>query len=305
MEIDVDLAVKVRTESGESCTRVPPERLRELVVRIGGAGDRFLVVQRVPDIPDEFAQVWHEEGGDWRLEHRDADGFQGTDLTDVERVAARLIGWARRAEGWDSGLDWEPIDLGPREEVPELPDGARQYVEEQVRLRLAGGYDTRETLARLAEDCLEDGGEPRVVKAQIRQLVDRLWLERVAETEAWEGVTDPERLTRAFAALEESGITAREDFTCCRGCGMAEIGAEREDARGFVFFHRQSTEAAARGHGLTLHYGGFDGSEATTTAVGHEVVTALTVAGLSAQWDGDPAKAIAVEPLAWRRRLVG
>ncbi|WP_211294024.1 hypothetical protein [Lentzea kentuckyensis] len=31
-------------------------------------GDRFLVVQRVPDV---FAQVWHEAGGGYALEHRD------------------------------------------------------------------------------------------------------------------------------------------------------------------------------------------------------------------------------------------
>ncbi|GAA3642822.1 hypothetical protein GCM10022267_31820 [Lentzea roselyniae] len=40
------------------------------------------------------------------------------------------------------------------------------------------------------------------------------------------GETDPERLTRAFAALREAGITARENFTCCRSCGESEIGGE-------------------------------------------------------------------------------
>ncbi|MET8299291.1 hypothetical protein ABZW02_35635, partial [Streptomyces sp. NPDC005180] len=42
---------------------------------------------------------------------------------------------------------------------------------------------------------------------QARQLVDRMWLERVAEQAGWEGETDPERLTRAFEALETAGIT--------------------------------------------------------------------------------------------------
>lgn len=97
-------------------------------------------------------------------------------------------------------------------------------------------------------------------------------------------MTDPERLTAAFRALEASGITARENFTCCRGCGMAEIGAEREDARGFVFFHAQVVEHAG---------------------VGHEVVAALDAAGLSTQWDGSPGTSIGVTPLDWRRRLEG
>ncbi|MFJ8469170.1 DUF6891 domain-containing protein [Streptomyces swartbergensis] len=137
---------------------------------------------------------------------------------------------------------------------------------------------------------------------------ERLWLQRLDEQETWAGPTDPDRLEQAFAALEDDGIVAREDFSCCRGCGMTEIGAEadgRPGVRGFVFFHHQGTRGAAQGYGLSLYYGGFDGSEETTKAVGHEVVAALAAAGLSAQWDGDPGKAIDVAPLETRKRLVG
>jgi hypothetical protein len=310
MEIDETLAVKAETENGQTHTRIPASALRALVERIGGRGDRFLVVQRIPDVPDVFAQVWHEDDGDggvdYRLEHRRGEEeFSGTDLTDRERVADLLTGWALSREGWDAGVDWEPVDLGPREEVPELPDEVREKVEERVRLSLRCGYDSRRMLAETAEDFLVTGKERPVSKAQARRLTDRLWRERLAEQETWEGVTDPERLTLAFEALEENGITAREHFTCCHGCGTAEIGAEREDARGFVFFHRQVTEFAAEGHGLSLHYGGFDGSARTTTDIGHEVVSALAGAGLSATWGGDPDKAIEVTPLIWRKRLTG
>lgn len=307
MEIDEGLDVRVETENGQTHTRISEGRLRELVARIGGAGDRFLVVQRIPDIPDVFAQVWHEDGGDYRLEHRlGEDEFSGTNLDGPERVAGLLTGWARQAgAGWDAGVDWEPVDPGPREDVPELPDDVREELEERVRTWVRCGYDDRGQLTEAAEEYLVSGDERPVSRAQARRLVDRLWVERVAEQEAWAGPTDPDRLTGAFAALDAAGVTAREDFTCCHGCGMSEIGAERAGARGFVFFHRQSTEGAAEGHGLSLHYGGFDGSAETTAAVGREVVGALTAAGLSARWDGDPAKAIEVTPLIWRRRLVG
>ncbi|GGM17761.1 hypothetical protein GCM10010129_72480 [Streptomyces fumigatiscleroticus] len=306
MEIDGGLAIKAETENGHTHTRITAARLRELVERIGGAGDRFLVLQRIPDIPDVFAQVWHEEGGDYRLEHRIGDDvFSGTNLADPARVAALLTGWARQEPGWDAGAAWEPVGLGPEQQVPELPDDVREQVEERVRLRLRCGYDSRRTLTEIAEEYLVDGDVRPVSRAQAARLVDRLWLIRLTEQESWQGVTDPERLTRAFGTLEASGITARENFACCRGCGMAEIGAERADARGFVFFHDQSTEHAADGHGLALYYGGFDGSEGTTAAVGHEVVAALGAAGLSTQWDGDPGRAITVTPLDWRRRLVG
>jgi hypothetical protein len=310
MEIDEDfdggLAIKAETEHGETYTRLPAARLRELVRRIGHAGDRYLVLQRIPDLPDVFAQVWHEEGGDYRLEHRlGEDGLFGTDLTDPDRVAEFLTAWARQEDGWDAGVAWAPVDLGPREEVPELPDDVRETLEEQVRLWLRCGYGTRARLTEDAEEYLVDGDVRPVSRAQAARLVDRLWSERVAEQETWEGPTDTDRLTHAFRALDAAGITAREHFACCRGCGLSEIGAEREDARGFVFFHRQCTESAAAGHGLTLYYGGFDGSALTTAAVGQEVVAALGAAGLSAVWDGNPERAVELRPLTWRRRLVG
>ncbi|MFF4468395.1 DUF6891 domain-containing protein [Streptomyces sp. NPDC001599] len=309
MENDGDLAIRVETENWQTHTRIRAAELRELVTRIGHTGDRFLVIQRIPDVPDVFAQVWHEDGGEYRLEHRAAaDAFFGTGLDDPHRVAGLLTGWARQEPGWDRDVAWEPVPVPPQEEVPDLPDEVREQVERRVREQLRCGYDTRRTLSETAEDHLVGGeyGERPVSPAQARRLVDRLWLERLAEQESWgEETTDPDRLTRVFRALDAAGVTARENFTCCRGCGTAEIGAEREGARGFVFFHRQSTEAAAEGHGLMLHYGGFDGSEETTTAVGHEVVAAFAGSGLSTQWDGDPGRAITVSPLNWRRRLVG
>lgn len=302
------LAIKVETENWQKHARITAGRLRELVCRIGDEGDRFLVVQRIPDVPDVFIQVWHEHGsGEYQLEHREGrDRFFGTVLTDRERVAEAMTGWVRRAEGWGSGIEWTALDHDAPEDVPELPDDVREEVEERVRELLRCGYDDRARLSEAAEDCLVDGDYRPVSPAQARQLVDRLWVERLAEQETWEGITDPERITRAFEALEAGGITAREHFTCCRSCGTSEIGAESaEGARGFVFFHAQCTEGAAAGHGLMLLYGGFDGSPETTEAVGHEVVAALAAEGLPTQWDGDPSRAITVTPLDWRKRLVG
>ncbi|KFG00267.1 hypothetical protein IQ62_14590 [Streptomyces scabiei] len=312
-----ELAIKVATENWEKHARIPAERLRELVCRIGDKGDRFLVVQRIPDVPDVFVQVWHERtddgtdddtGGEYQLEHREGrDRFFGAVLTDPERVAEAMTGWARRTPGWETGIDWTPLDHDAPEEVPELPGDVREQVEERVRELLRCGYDDRARLSEAAEEHLVDGDTRPVSRAQARQLVDRLWVERLAEQETWDGVTDPERITRAFESLGAAhGITARENFTCCRNCGTTEIGAEgAPDARGFVFFHSQCTEGAAAGYGLTLLYGGFDDDDATTTMVGRQVVAALAAEGLSAQWDGDPTKAITVTPLNWRKRLVG
>ncbi|MFJ3947932.1 DUF6891 domain-containing protein [Streptomyces griseoaurantiacus] len=304
------LEIAVERETGERHIRVPAEELAALVRRIGGDGDRFLVLQRIPDLPDVFAQVWHEAGGDYTVEYRDGDAdrhFRAS-TEDPGAVAAVLTGWARQEAGWHSGVAWSPLDLGPVREMPPLDLGEEERVELERRVRevLVGGYASRAELAELAEDHLVSGDRRPVSREQARVLADRLWLERVAEQAEWRGETDPERLTRAFTALREAGVTARENFACCRNCGHSEIAGEGgPDARGFVYFHTQCTDSAAAGRGLMLLYGGFDGSSGTTAALGHEIVAALDAVGLRTEWDGDPARAVTVTPLDWRRRLVG
>ncbi|MER5468690.1 hypothetical protein [Streptomyces sp. NPDC002685] len=307
MQSDESLTIKVETENRQKHARISAGRLRELVHRIGGDGDHFLIVQRIPDIPDVFVQVWHEHGGEYQLEHREGrDRFFGTVLGDRDRVADAMAGWARRDVGWDAGIVWEPLGHDAPQDVPELPADVREEVEVRIRELLRCGYADRAQLTEDAEECLVDGDRRPVSRAQARELVDRLWTERLAEQEAWEGGTDPERLTEVFEALDAKGITARENFTCCRNCGTTEMAEERgEGARGFVYFHSQCTESAAAGHGLTLLYGGFDGSVETTAGVGREVVAALDAAGLSTQWDGSPETAIQVTELTWHKRLVG
>ncbi|WP_436758570.1 DUF6891 domain-containing protein [Streptosporangium sp. V21-05] len=79
----------------------------------------------------------------------------------------------------------------------------------------------------------------------------------------------------------------------------------RDDRFLVVQFHSQCMDSAAAGHGLTLLYGGLDGSSDTTASIGREVVAALGETGLPVEWDGDPSRAITVVPLDWRKRLVG
>lgn len=293
------LDIAVEDASGRVGVRVTESELLRLVREM----DSFLILQRVPDLPDTYAQACPERGA-WTVEHRDGaqSRHYGTRVDEPERVAALLLGWAREDEGWDAGADWERIDFGPDPEPAPLalPKEDERALAAAVRLLLVGGYTT---LARAAES-VRDAWP--VTEDQAKQLVDRMWLERVAEQRAWAGETDPERLTRAFAALDAAGITARENFTCCRGCGQEEIGGEAaEGSRGFVYFHSQCVEGAASGQDLWLLYGGWDGSADTTAAVGREVVEALRAGGLTVRWNGSPDDAIRVTGLDWRRRLVG
>ncbi|MEV4438970.1 hypothetical protein AB0K09_08125 [Streptomyces sp. NPDC049577] len=197
--------------------------------------------------------------------------------------------------------------------VPVLPDldpELLEEAEEQAWLLIRCGFDTAEEVAEDVSDYFYDDGETPVSVEDARLIVDRLWRERLAEQAGWPEVTDADRVARAFAALDAAGITARMNFTCCGKCGFEEIGEEAaEGDRGFVFFHYQHTESAAEGRGLRLLYGVHEDVPAeedereATTAVGHEIVAALTGAGLGVAWDGDPDRAIHITPLDWRMRL--
>ncbi|MFG2623791.1 DUF6891 domain-containing protein [Streptomyces sp. NPDC048473] len=302
------LDIKVETENWQTHTRISDRALSDLVYRIGADGDHYLVVQRIPDLPGTFVQVWHEHGGDYQLEHRSggpATHFRVM-VDSPERVAELMTRWARQEPEWDAGTEWESAGLPEAEPVPDIPAEIREQLEERVRVLLRCGYGTVNDLAETAEDYLVKDGVHPVTLPQARQLVERLWLERVEEQRQWSDVTDADRLEKAFAGLDGRGITAREHFACCRSCGLSEIhAAGQEDARGFVFFHLQCTESAAAGHGLSLYYGGFDESAQTTTAVGREVAAALGEAGLTVEWDGSPDQAIELTNLDWRKRLVG
>jgi hypothetical protein len=53
-------------------------------------------------------------------------------------------------------------------------------------------------------------------------------------------------LTDAFAELNELGVLARENFSCCGNCASAEIHEERDESRhwqGYLWYHQQDTES--------------------------------------------------------------
>ncbi|WP_392891940.1 DUF6891 domain-containing protein [Streptomyces sp. LN699] len=306
------LPIRIRTERGDTHDRPSTRTLTELLERIGAPGDRFLIVERHTADPEVFIQVWHEADDtgarSYQLEYREgcADRHFQAYLSTPEEVGRVMAGWARQEKGWELGPAWARLDLPVEAEPPALEDSVREQLEERIRLVLRCGYDGIPELIEHAEDYLVKDGVRPVSGPQARVLVYRLWRERVAEQATWTGETDPDRLTRAFAALDSGGITARENFTCCRNCGQGEIWEERVgDARGFVFFHTQCTESVAVGHDLHLYYGAFDAGDEETVSVGREVVAALDAAGLRWAWDGSAGDAIRVTGTDWRKRLTG
>ncbi|MFF7020653.1 DUF6891 domain-containing protein [Streptomyces klenkii] len=312
------LPITVNTESGEVRSHVSAEELAGVVARLGGEGDRFAVVERIERAAadaeggqDHYIQTWHEDGGPYEVEYREgtAERHFGVRMESADEVTAVFVAWARGEEGWADGYAWEQVRF-PEEEGEDAaepdPELLAEAEAETGRL-IRCGFGTAEEITEAVSDHFHaDGATPLSVPAA-RRIVRRLWRERLAEQEGWPEVTDADRVAEAFAALDGSGVTARMHFACCGNCAFTEIGGEAaEGDHGFVFFYHDDTRHAADGGGLLLTYGAHEDEgdqKEASAAVGREVVAALTAAGLSSKWDGDPDRAIRVEPLEWRRRL--
>jgi hypothetical protein len=190
-------------------------------------------------------------------------------------------------------------------------DGVEELIvelREQIESDVAAGFDDAATIVERAVDTFENEADAAMLEDHAGRFVAEELAAHGERQRGWPDRTDCDRLDAAFAALEIAGVVARQHFTCCGTCGLAEI--DREIAaveaagtrtRGYTFYHWQDTEAAVDGYGLCLYYGSCFEGEAADLAIGHEIVAELERHGLSVQWNGSLDRRIEV-PLDWKRR---
>ncbi len=185
-----------------------------------------------------------------------------------------------------------------------------------ARLHVRGGYEPLEEIEEILLDLSEDFQSPlteRDRQIEVRNALVQAVSLLVNEQEGWPILTDFDRLELAFEMLEDEGIVARQNFTCCGTCGAAEIGTEIDDfeaigrkASGYVFFHQQDTESAVESGSLYISYGAADsetGDEASV-AIGRKLHDTLQSVGLKPIWDGKINHRVGVA-VDWKRRWEG
>ncbi|MEE6260694.1 DUF6891 domain-containing protein [Plantactinospora sonchi] len=187
----------------------------------------------------------------------------------------------------------------------EAVDTLRGEVESYVRQQVALGDLPYATIVEETVYHLGDEADRDVVVPLAREVAARELTAHLAAQAQWPEVTDNDRLTLAFRALDIAGIVARENFACCQNCGLGEIGDEVADGdqpRGYTFYHQQDAERGAEGAGLYLGYGLFN--QPPSVEIGEEVAAALRDHDVPVKWDGSTGSRIFV-PLTWRRRRYG
>lgn len=195
--------------------------------------------------------------------------------------------------------------MSEKRDLAEVLAEMKSYIERKV----AQGFDTPEDIEREAVEVFAEEANESELEEAVGGYTKRAISDHREAERTWPAKTECDRLDEAFKHLEDSGIVARQNFTCCGTCGSSEIGDEIEQAqqrrlttRGYTFYHMQDTEAAADGYGLYLAYGNVDQTEAEAIRIGREIVAVLERYEFKPSWDGTWNSRIFV-PIKWQRRF--
>jgi hypothetical protein len=126
-----------------------------------------------------------------------------------------------------------------------LPDRvtepARTEIEDEIWAWIVRGEDDAGAFVDYLDDDEERHG---VTHEELAAAYARALDVRRSQQREWGAVQS--NLTLAFAELNQLGVLARENFTCCGTCAAAEIHDERDESRhwhGYLWYHQQDTES--------------------------------------------------------------
>ena len=175
------------------------------------------------------------------------------------------------------------------------------------------GFVSESDLVEEAIDLLDENYDlysKEVIRSEVEQCA-RLSIEKAkAEQMLWPEVTDCDKLDAAFEVLEQHGVIAAHNFTCCQSCGSAEMEDLLNDESnsssycwGGCFYHSQDTLFAVDHGDLHIAYLTKDMSEYSLRMLGGLITEVCCDYGLKAFWDGSIDSRVKVE-LDWKRRLI-
>jgi hypothetical protein len=177
-----------------------------------------------------------------------------------------------------------------------------------IAARVREGFDSVHEIVEHATRYAEENLGRQDLAREIRRLTAELLAEHETEQSDWPSPADCDRLNEAFATLNDQGIVARQDFSCCNNCGFGEIWAEVEKeerlrpVEGYVFYHLQATRRAVETGRLLIAYGSLGERLEDMQRVASQVVAELRRVGLDASWEGTERHPIVVSGIVWRRR---
>jgi hypothetical protein len=187
--------------------------------------------------------------------------------------------------------------------MSEALEDLRTFIANHVREGFESAHEIVEKATEFAY-----GKYERDMESEAKRLTAELLTAHRADQAGWGPTTDCDRMDKAFETLNQQGIVARQDFSCCNNCGFTEIYDEVEAAEkdrpifGYVFYHLQCTEWVIKTGQLLMAFGRIEEDSEALHRVGNAVVAELCRVGLNASWGGTDHHPIVVEGMVWRRR---
>ncbi len=179
---------------------------------------------------------------------------------------------------------------------------ALEYIARYVRY---GFYRPDEIEQIVGEDLFSN----KIPRKRFRELVKAEGARQREEQKSWPAVTDCDRLDRAFATLEASGILALHNAGYTPSECIAEMseqyyaaGGAQSAIVGYCFYHRQDMDHALEYHKLGLAFGDINGGDGPAVKIGNRVRSALEADGLRVAWTGSSERKIDVIDFRWLRR---
>ncbi|WP_435299118.1 DUF6891 domain-containing protein [Timonella sp. A28] len=197
--------------------------------------------------------------------------------------------------------------LPPELSIPKawgFDDSDKEYFLEDIWGMVLKGNSDLEEYLEIFHDSFQD---VPVTDDELTDYFRSVLALRRAQLQALGGVPET-NLSRAFNDLNNAGIIARADFTCCGTCASAEIGDERDDTqnwRGYVYFHTQDTDSIFESRSTYIGYGAFVDAhyteqewdalgkkqdkayeQTTLTLMREEVIPVFEKHGITVDWNG-------------------
>lgn len=188
--------------------------------------------------------------------------------------------------------------------MKKIDNNIRQRINELVK---SGFYNEARLFTIFHEEMYApDDFDPN----ELKQVISELVASHEKDKQTWEAVTDNDRLTQAFAELNQNGIVALENAGFTQSDGYEDIFSFLKKAKnpekysGYCFYHSQDMDRGIRGLGIYLGFGSIDPKKEETVGieVGQKIVQTLQKHGLKTQWDGTFDQRIQIVDFTWQRR---
>src|SRR5438046_2664744 len=104
-----------------------------------------------------------------------------------------------------------------------MMDEALKDLRSFIAYRIWEGFESERSIVENATNYAQETLDREDFQPEIERITAELLTAHREEQAGWESPTDCDRLDEAFAVLNQKGIVARQDFSCCNNCGHLDI----------------------------------------------------------------------------------